>query len=119
MLTVTTDPDVNRNELFRTPLRANYMGMKCVGLPRTALEADFLVSQPNSETRRWATRLPGVSAFRSLLPKRGCGCNCGCTLLHIGNVSSIYVWSSRRRSDSNEERELCVRSSQKRLRWTL
>jgi hypothetical protein len=20
----------------------------------------------------------------------GCGCNCGCTLLHTGNVSSIY-----------------------------
>jgi hypothetical protein len=28
MLTVTTAPDLNRNELFRTTLRANYMGMK-------------------------------------------------------------------------------------------
>jgi len=56
MLTVTTDPDLNRNERFRTPLRANYMGMKCLGLPRTALEADFLVSEPNSNNRRW----PGV-----------------------------------------------------------
>ena len=46
MLTVTTDPDLNSNEVFRTPLRANYTGMKCVGLPRTALEADFLVSAP-------------------------------------------------------------------------
>ena len=56
MLTVTTDPDVNRNELFRTPLRANYMGMKCLGLPRTVLEAGFLHSEPNSKTHRW----PGV-----------------------------------------------------------
>ena len=53
MLTVTTDPDLNRNELFRTPLRANYMYMKCLGLPRTELEADFLVSGPNSKTHRW------------------------------------------------------------------
>jgi len=56
MLTVTTDPDLNRNELFRAPLRANYMGMKCLGLPRNALEADFLVSVPNSKTHRQ----PGV-----------------------------------------------------------
>ena len=53
MLTVTTDPDLNRNERFRTPLRVNYMGMKCLGLPRTALEADFLVSEPNSKAYRW------------------------------------------------------------------
>jgi hypothetical protein len=31
MLTVTTDPDLNRNERFRTPLHVNYMGMKCLG----------------------------------------------------------------------------------------
>jgi hypothetical protein len=71
MLTVTTDPDLYRNELFRTPLRANYIAMKCLGLPRTELEADFLVSKPTSETRRWATRFPGVSAFRYLLAKGG------------------------------------------------
>jgi len=56
MLTVTTDPDLNRNERFRTPLRANYMSMKCLGLPQTTLEADFPVSEPNSKTHRW----PGV-----------------------------------------------------------
>ena len=56
MLTVTTDPDLNHNERLRSPLRANYMGMKCLGLPRTALEADFLVSEPSSKTHPW----PGV-----------------------------------------------------------
>jgi len=54
MLTVTTDPDLNRNEVFRTPLRANYMGLKRLGLPRTAVEADFLVSVPRSKTHRWS-----------------------------------------------------------------
>jgi len=53
MLTVTTDPDLYRNELFRTPLRANYLGMKRIGLRRTALEAAFLVSEPNNKTHRW------------------------------------------------------------------
>ena len=49
-----TDPDLNRNELIRTPLRGDYMGMKCLGLPRTVLEADFLVSMPKSKTHRWS-----------------------------------------------------------------
>ena len=66
MLTVTTDPDLDRNELFRTPLRVNYMSMKCPGLPRTALEAAFLVSEPDSKTHRWLggmvriKNIPGV-----------------------------------------------------------
>jgi uncharacterized protein (DUF362 family) len=38
--------DLNRDELIRTPLRASYMGMKSLWLPRTVLEADFLVSMP-------------------------------------------------------------------------
>lgn len=56
MVSVTTDPDPNHNERFRRPLRADYMAMKCLGLPRTAVEADFLLSEPNSKTYRW----PGV-----------------------------------------------------------
>ena len=38
--------DLNRDELIRTPLRASYTGMKSLWLPRTVLEADFLVSMP-------------------------------------------------------------------------
>ena len=121
MPTVTTDPDLNRNELIRTPLRENYMGMKHLGLPRTVLETDFLVSMPKIKTHRWSgvtlsmknmfgvvpgtrfgrpkTRLEKPPMVRRLpsrwfpsfiIMQRGCGCNCGCTLLHIGNVSSIY-----------------------------
>ena len=56
MLTVTTDTDLNRDERIRTPLRANYVGMKCLGLPRAAPEADFMVSEPISKTHR----CPGV-----------------------------------------------------------
>jgi len=70
MLTVTIDLDINGNERFRTALRANYMGMKWLGLARTALEADSPVSEPNSKTRRWATRFSGVLVFDIFLRKR-------------------------------------------------
>lgn len=46
--------DLNRDELIRTRLRANYMGVKTLWLPRTVLEADFLVSMPKMKTHHWA-----------------------------------------------------------------
>ena len=46
--------DLNRDELIRTPLRAGYTGMKNLWLPRTVLEADFLVSMPKIKTHHWA-----------------------------------------------------------------
>ena len=46
--------DLNRDELIRTPLRASYTGMKQLWLPRTVLEADFLVSMPKIKTHHWS-----------------------------------------------------------------
>jgi uncharacterized protein (DUF362 family) len=46
--------DLNRDELIRTPLRASYMGMKALWLPRTVLEADFLVSMPKIKAHHWS-----------------------------------------------------------------
>jgi uncharacterized protein (DUF362 family) len=46
--------DFNRDELMRTQLRASYMGMKSLWLPRTVLEADFLVSMPKIKAHHWA-----------------------------------------------------------------
>jgi uncharacterized protein (DUF362 family) len=46
--------DLNRDELLRTRLRASYMGMKSLWLPRTVLDADFLVSMPKIKTHHWA-----------------------------------------------------------------
>jgi len=46
--------DLNRDELIRTPLRAGYTGMKNLWLPRTVLEADFLVSMPKIKTHHWS-----------------------------------------------------------------
>jgi uncharacterized protein (DUF362 family) len=46
--------DLNRDELIHTRLRASYMGMKSLWLPRTVLEADFLVSMPKIKAHHWA-----------------------------------------------------------------
>jgi uncharacterized protein (DUF362 family) len=46
--------DLNRDELIRTPLRASYTGMKQLWLPRTVLEAEFLVSMPKIKTHHWS-----------------------------------------------------------------
>jgi uncharacterized protein (DUF362 family) len=46
--------DLNRDELIRTPLRASYTGLKQLWLPRTVLEADFIVSIPKIKTHHWS-----------------------------------------------------------------
>lgn len=46
--------DLNRDELIRTRLCANYTGMKHLWLPRTVVESDFLVSMPKIKTHHWS-----------------------------------------------------------------
>jgi len=46
--------DLNRDQLIRTALRASYTGMKDLWLPRTVLEADFLVSMPKVKAHHWS-----------------------------------------------------------------
>jgi uncharacterized protein (DUF362 family) len=46
--------DLNRDELIRTQLLASYTGMKSLWLPRTILEADYVVSMPKIKAHHWA-----------------------------------------------------------------
>ena len=46
--------DLNRDEIIETPLVAHYTGMKSLWLPRTILEADFIVSMPKVKTHHWS-----------------------------------------------------------------
>src|SRR5271157_2742511 len=46
--------DLNRDELIPTRLRATYTGLTHLWLPRTALEADFVVSMPKIKTHHWS-----------------------------------------------------------------
>jgi uncharacterized protein (DUF362 family) len=45
--------DLNRDELIKTKLQANYSGLRHLWLPRTALASDFIVSMPKVKTHHW------------------------------------------------------------------
>src|SRR5437016_6739861 len=45
--------DLNRDELIKTKLQANYSGLGHLWLPRTVLAADFIVSMPKVKTHHW------------------------------------------------------------------
>jgi uncharacterized protein (DUF362 family) len=46
--------DLNRDELVKVKLKANYSGMGELWLPRTVLDSDFVVSMPKIKTHHWA-----------------------------------------------------------------
>jgi uncharacterized protein (DUF362 family) len=45
--------DLNRDELIKTKLQANYSGLGHLWLPRTVVAADFIVSMPKVKTHHW------------------------------------------------------------------
>src|SRR5947199_4322367 len=45
--------DLNRDELIKTKLQANYSGLGHLWLPRSVLAADFVVSMPKVKTHHW------------------------------------------------------------------
>jgi uncharacterized protein (DUF362 family) len=46
--------DLNRDELVKTPLLANYTGMEHLWFPRAILESDFIVSMPKVKAHHWS-----------------------------------------------------------------
>lgn len=46
--------DLNRDELIECPLLADYTGLQHLWLPRTILEANFIVSMPKVKTHHWS-----------------------------------------------------------------
>ena len=60
--------DLNRDRLIRTPLHTSYMRMKNLWLPRTVLEADFLVSMPKIKTHHWAGVTLGMKNMFGVVP---------------------------------------------------
>jgi len=46
--------DLNRDEVAKVRLRADYSRLKHLWLPRTVLEADFIVSMPKVKTHHWS-----------------------------------------------------------------
>jgi len=46
--------DLNRDEVAKVPLRADYSGLKHLWLPHTVVAADFIVSMPKVKTHHWS-----------------------------------------------------------------
>jgi uncharacterized protein (DUF362 family) len=46
--------DLSRDDVVKAPLRADYSSLKHLWLPRTVLEADFIVSMPKVKTHHWS-----------------------------------------------------------------
>jgi uncharacterized protein (DUF362 family) len=46
--------DLNRDEISKVKLKANYSGLGELWLPRSVLESDFVVSMPKVKTHHWA-----------------------------------------------------------------
>lgn len=46
--------DLNRDDVMKVPLRANYSGLKELWLPKTVMSADFIVSMPKVKTHHWS-----------------------------------------------------------------
>jgi uncharacterized protein (DUF362 family) len=60
--------DLNRDKLFKVPLRATYTGLEDLWLPRTVLASDFVVSMPKIKTHHWAGVTLSMKNMFGVLP---------------------------------------------------
>src|SRR6516164_8188725 len=65
--------DLNRDELVKTSLRANYSGLGHLWLPRTVLASDFIVSMPKVKTHHWTGVTLSMKNMFGIVP----GCRYG------------------------------------------
>src|SRR6266704_2418983 len=60
--------DLNRDELIKTKLQANYSGLGHLWLPRTVLCSDFVVSMPKVKTHHWTGVTLSMKNMFGILP---------------------------------------------------
>lgn len=65
--------DLNRDDLVKTELQANYSGLGHLWLPRTVLAADFIVSMPKVKMHHWAGVTLSMKNMFGIVP----GCRYG------------------------------------------
>src|SRR5437762_2713424 len=65
--------DLNRDELIKTKLQANYSGLGHLWLPRTVLTSDFIVSMPKVKTHHWTGVTLSMKNMFGIVP----GCRYG------------------------------------------
>jgi uncharacterized protein (DUF362 family) len=60
--------DLNRDELVKTKLQANYSGLGHLWLPRTVLASDFIVSMPKVKTHHWTNVTLSMKNMFGIVP---------------------------------------------------
>src|SRR2546426_11242507 len=65
--------DLNRDELIKTRLQANYSGLGYLWLPRTVRASDFIVSMPKVKTHHWTGVTLSMKNMFGIVP----GCRYG------------------------------------------
>jgi uncharacterized protein (DUF362 family) len=65
--------DLNRDDLIKTRLQANYSGLGYLWLPQTVLAADFIVSMPKVKTHHWTGVTLSMKNMFGIVP----GCRYG------------------------------------------
>jgi uncharacterized protein (DUF362 family) len=65
--------DLNRDELVKVKLQANYSGLGHLWLPRTVLSSDFIVSMPKVKTHHWTGVTLSMKNMFGIVP----GCRYG------------------------------------------
>ena len=65
--------DLNRDELIKTKLQANYSGLGQLWLPGTVLASDFIVSMPKVKTHHWTGVTLSMKNMFGIVPGRRYG----------------------------------------------
>jgi uncharacterized protein (DUF362 family) len=76
--------DLNRDELIKTKLQANYSGLGSLWLPRTVLASDFVVSMPKVKTHHWTGVTLSMKNMFGIVP--GCRYGWPKNILHWAGI---------------------------------
>jgi uncharacterized protein (DUF362 family) len=81
--------DLNRDDLIKTKLQANYSGLGHLWLPRTVLAADFIVSMPKVKTHHWTGVTLSMKNMFGIVP--GCRYGWPKNVLHWAGIHETIL----------------------------
>jgi uncharacterized protein (DUF362 family) len=81
--------DLNRDEVVRTKLQANYSGLRQLWLPRTVLTSDFIVSMPKVKTHHWTGVTLSMKNMFGIVP--GCRDGWPKNILHWAGIHECIL----------------------------
>ena len=81
--------DLNRDELIKTRLQADYCGLRHLWLPRTVRASDFIVSMPKVKTHHWTGVTLSMKNMFGIVP--GCRCGWPKNVLHWAGIHESIV----------------------------